>query len=427
MLGERAGVLLAAAGAPWEVEALRVLAAPPGRAVVLKRCVDLPDLLATAATGQARVAVVAAALPGLDADSVSRLRRSGVAVLVVVDAGAAPAGAQLPGVAGVVPAADVATLAVSVPAAAEAVLTADADATPGPGPGGDEDARELPVVAGEGRVVAVWGPTGAPGRTTVAVNLAAELARRGHDTLLVDADGYGGAVAQYLGVLDEVSGLLSAVRLANTGRLDLERLASAAAAIGPSLRVLTGLPRADRWVEVRPAPFDAVLETARKLCEYAVLDLGFGLDQEHATYAAGAPPRNHMTVSGLDHADEVVVVGGADPVGLARLARGLVQLREVVPAAGIRVVVNRTRPSLGWGEQEVRAMVEGFVMPASLHFLPDDPSSADRALATGKPLLEIGESALTRGLAGLADAVHGPVPGPGRRRWLRRRRAGTAR
>ena len=56
--------------------------------------------------------------------------------------------------------------------------------------------------------MAVWGPAGAPGRTTVAVGLAAEIGRR-HRTLLVDADPYGGAVAQQLGVVDEVSGVLA--------------------------------------------------------------------------------------------------------------------------------------------------------------------------------------------------------------------------
>ena len=70
-----------------------------------------------------------------------------------------------------------------------------------------------------GRVVVVWGPAGAPGRTTVAVSLAAVLARRSRRTTLVDADPYGGSVAQHLGILDEVSGLLSAARLAADGTL----------------------------------------------------------------------------------------------------------------------------------------------------------------------------------------------------------------
>lgn len=428
MLGERVGVLLAASSAPWEVQALRVLGAPAAGTVVLKRCVDLADLLATAATGQARVAVVAAGLPGLDADSLSGLRRSGVAVVLVAGAGSPAAGALLTGVHETVPAEDVSALGSLVSAAAAAAdLPGEVGAEPdGPSMTGSASGEPLPEAArAAGRVVAVWGPTGAPGRTTVAVNLAAELASRGHDTLLVDADGYGGAVGQHLGVLDEVSGLLSAVRLANTGQLDVSRLASVARSAGQGLRILTGLPRADRWSEVRPAPFDTLLETARFLSAYVVLDLGFGLEQEPSAFGSSAPQRNHMTVAGLDHADEVVIVGGADPVGLARLARGLVDLPEVGPEVASRVVVNRVRATLAWGEQEIRSMVEGFRVPTSMHFLPDDPAAVDRALVAGRSLLDLGKSPLTRALGELADAVDGHSAATQRRPVrLRRRRAG---
>lgn len=428
MLGERIGVLIAAAGASWEVDALRAVGSP-GRAALLKRCVDLPDLLATASTDQARVAVVARGLPGLDADSVSHLRRHGVAVLLVTQPGPAAPGAVLPGVAGVLAPSEVPGLASLLPAVVAAV--ADIAAPPAPAdPAWSPDAAHRPAAEGgqratSGKVVAVWGPTGAPGRTTVAVNLAAELGRRGHDTLLVDADGYGGAVGQQLGVLDEASGLLGAVRLANAGQLDGARLAASARTAGPGLRVLTGLPRADRWVEVRAAAFDSLVENARALCAFVVLDLGFNLEQEPPGYGAVAAQRNQMTVAGLDHADEVIVVGSADPVGLARMARALVELPEVVPAATMRVVVNRVRPSLGWGEQEVRAMVEGFVTPASMHFLPADTAALDRALVAGRPL-EAGESALGRAVTRLVDALDGDS-GSGSRRRVRRRRAGRGR
>ncbi len=85
-----------------------------------------------------------------------------------------------------------------------------------------------------GRVVAVHGPTGAPGRTTVAIGLAAEHAHRGHRSVLVDADPHGGAVAQHLGVLDEVSGLLASARLVNSGALDARR-SPAAGGSSPSV------------------------------------------------------------------------------------------------------------------------------------------------------------------------------------------------
>ena len=436
MLGERVGVLMAAGGAAWEVEALQVVGGAPSRSVLLKRCVDLPDLLASATTGQARVAVVAAGLPGLDAESLGHLRRGGLGVVVVAGPESVPDAAALPGVFEVVPATDLGRLATVVPAAAAAAAADDTTVQTGVpvlSPPADHAAEEWPGEAEldlPGRILAVWGPTGAPGRTTVATSLAAELARRGHDTLLVDADGYGGAVAQHLGVLDEVSGLLSAVRLANAGRLDAAQLASVARTVVPNLRVLTGLPRADRWVEVRDPAFAAVLDAARRLCPNVVLDLGFNLEQEAQPYGSTAPQRNHMTVAGLEQADEVLVVGSADPVGLARLARGLVELPELAPPSTLtRVVVNRVRPSLGWAEQEVRAMVEGFLTPVSVHFLPEDRGATDRALMAGRPLHEVGQSALAAAVARLADTLDGSgSPAPRRKAvGLRRRRAGRAR
>ncbi|MBY9076472.1 hypothetical protein K1X13_16680 [Nocardioides sp. WL0053] len=403
MLGERVSVLTAAAGAGWEVTALQQLAHGDPRVVLLKRCVDLHDLLATASTGQGRVALVADDLAGLDADSVDRLRRCGLAVVVVSgEVGGAPGRAPHLGVSRVLDRDALHTLVDQVLAVA-----ADTDQTVGVVDGVGEVLEVAPDDAAEGRLVAVWGPTGAPGRTTLAVGLAAELAHRQQTTFLVDADTYGGAVAQHLGVLDEVSGLLGAARLANAGRLDRERLAGVARRLGPHLHVLTGLPRPDRWSEVRESAYATLLDEARGLGSQVVLDLGFGLEQDPPAYGGAAPQRNQMTVTALERADEVLVVGSADPVGLARLARGLVDLLGVVPGSTVRVVVNRVRPSLGWGEKEVRAMVEGFVTPASMHFLPDDRQAADRALVAGRTLVELGDSPLRRGVAEVADAVLG--------------------
>ena len=65
MDSQRTGVLVVASGAPWESAALRELSARP-TIVVLKRCMDVTDLMATAATGQASVAVISLDAPGLD-------------------------------------------------------------------------------------------------------------------------------------------------------------------------------------------------------------------------------------------------------------------------------------------------------------------------------------------------------------------------
>jgi MinD-like ATPase involved in chromosome partitioning or flagellar assembly len=205
--------------------------------------------------------------------------------------------------------------------------------------------------------------------------------------------------------------------------------------VGVGLRVLTGLPRPDRWQEVRPVAFEELLEHAAGLAPYVVLDLGFSLESEPVDpFGSSAPQRNEMTLASLLRADEVLVVGSADPVGLSRLARGLVDLGTLVPGLRARVVVNRTRPSLGWSDRDVRGMVEGFLRPVDVHFLPEDRAAADAALMAGRSLAESGDSSLRDAMTALTAAVLGHPDHPGRgggrgprRRRLRPRRAGTAR
>src|SRR3546814_20290271 len=72
---------------------------------------------------------------------------------------------------------------------------------------------------GRGRSVVVWGPTGGPGRTTVALGLAGEMARRGAAPLVLDVDPWGGSVGQHLGVLAEASGPLACARAHSPGDL----------------------------------------------------------------------------------------------------------------------------------------------------------------------------------------------------------------
>ena len=166
---------------------------------------------------------------------------------------------------------------------------------------------------------------------------------------------------------------------------------------------LTGLPRADRYAEVRPGVLELLVDLARGQGD-VVLDTGFSLEDDPRADVGGRPGRNHMTLAALAAADEVVVVGSADPVGLSRLARGLVEVRDAgVPE--VRVVVNRMRATLGWSERDLAGMVEGFTRLRGLHFLPEDRAVVDRALVAGRTVTEIGDSALGRGLAGLAAAV----------------------
>ena len=149
-----------------------------------------------------------------------------------------------------------------------------------------------------------------------------------------------------------------------------------------------------------------------------------------------------MTLAALDVADEVLVVGSADPVGLSRLARALVELRDVRRRRPRHVVVNRMRPTLGWSEQDVVGWSRGSPRLGRLHFLPEDRAAVDRALVAGARWSRRGlaDRARARGRGRRAGArgndSTGPGPGPPAatarltavplRRRVRRRTAGRA-
>jgi Flp pilus assembly CpaE family ATPase len=391
--------------------------------------VDVSELLAVAATGTGQAALLSAELRRLDGDAVAPLEAAGVAVVGLVEPGDDRAADRLRqlGVRRVLPAdADADAIAQALREAVAGVPSAGRDvADPRaalPVLGAPEDPEERP--AGRGRVVAVWGPTGAPGRTTVAVGVADELSRLGVSTLLVDADVYGGVVAQLLGLLDESPGLAGAARLAAAGNLDAAGLVRLAWAVRPHLRVLTGLARADRWPELRPRAVTAVLEEARRLAAVTVVDCAFSLeDDEELSFDTAAPRRNGATLAVLEGADTVLCVSGADPVSLQRSIRALGELREVLPDVDPVLVVNQVRrgPVPGDPRREIADALERFAGREVRFFLPADRRATDAALAAGRTLAEVaGGSALRVELRALAAAVADVTLPTGRRRGRRR-------
>jgi MinD-like ATPase involved in chromosome partitioning or flagellar assembly len=418
-------VLVAASGASWESGLVSGLDRQRGPLAVVRRCVDIADLLAAAATGQAVAALLAADLPHLDADVVATLLEQNVVPVGITTPGSSDEALRLRRI-GVAVQVDVDRLDEIAPAVVAAHTAARSPERPCHGSADGAVNREAP--AGDGRLIAVWGPAGAPGRSTVAAGLASELSALGRSTLLVDADVYGGSLAQMLGMLDESSGLLAAARNANEGRLDATTLAGHARRLSAGLSVLTGLPRADRWPELRPAAVTGVLSAARSLAACTVLDVGFCLEHDDELGFDSAPRRNGATLRCLEEADLVVAVGSPDPVGLARLTRGLVDLLDAVPGAQISTVVNRMRTSLAWSQTEVAETLTRFTGLSRVSFLPADPQACDRAAVHGRLLREVApDSRLRRGLHELAAELAGApdLRSRGRRRSTVRARRQT--
>ncbi|QDY91794.1 chromosome partitioning protein [Arthrobacter sp. UKPF54-2] len=407
-----------------------------GPVSVVRRCAELAELLAACQTGLARAAVVADGSAELTASLVDRLSAVGVAVVALTDSPDEAARLRGIGVTVAAPAVEADALAALIAGAVEGL------STPGPGAAGsayadhtaalrrsdggrsgrqdrphdgEQDRPRDPArdgTPGAGRIIAVWGPAGAPGRTLVAANIAGELAAEGKSVLLVDADSYGASVAAVLGLLDEAAGLAQACRLADQGLLDeaaLLRIAAPVATRAGSFWVLTGITRADRWTELRPAALSLVYQRAREVAEVTVIDTGFCLEaDEELSFDSMAPRRNAATLRSLELADTVYAIGAADPVGVPRLVRALAELESAVPQALPRVVLNKVRASAvgRLPERQLRDAWSRYGPSTPLEaFLPADPAACDAALLAGSLLLECApDSALRRAIASLVCA-----------------------
>ncbi|PDQ34659.1 MAG: hypothetical protein B5766_10035 [Candidatus Lumbricidophila eiseniae] len=286
--------------------------------------------------------------------------------------------------------------------------------------------RAIPLVGSTGCLV-VWGPPGAPGRTTVAINLAAELAAAGQRVALVEADPDGnGTIARVLGLAVDYGGFAEAYRRAiqlvtmTRGTLDASPSAPAGGtgetqvplretaldvatwrtltqefpSPGGSLVVLSGTTHTGGRIDT--AAVGAVLAGARADADCLVVDVGSAL----AIGNTGLDSRGVLARRCLAAADRIVVVGAADPVGLERVREGAAALRMLAAPTSIDVFVNRVRPRvLGRRPQEhLRTALRG-IGGRSVYRLPNDASATDAALAAAAPLRVVApRSALRRAI-----------------------------
>ena len=298
---------------------------------------------------------------------------------------------------------------------------ADSGATRTDGPG---------AAASPNRLIAVWGPHGAPGRSTVAVQLAALLAAPDRGVALVDADTHAPALALLLGLTDDGPGIAAACRRAELGLLDgaeLSRLSRPAESSGGTIDVLVGINRPSRWPELSAARLRAALDVCRRWSAITLVDVAASLeaDEEIGSDLDG-PRRNAATLSALHSADRIVAVAAADPLGIARFVRGYAELRAEVGDVPVTVAVNKVRPGpLGVDARgQVRRALDRFSGIREVHFLPYDRRALDAAALHARPIPDVaGRSAFATAARTLATTLLRDAHSPGTRR---ERRLGAA-
>jgi MinD-like ATPase involved in chromosome partitioning or flagellar assembly len=287
-----------------------------------------------------------------------------------------------------------------------------------------------------GSVIAVWGPSGAPGRTTLAINIAAEIAAAGHTVVLADVDTYSASIAPRLGMLDEAPGFAAACRLAGSdslNRSELERIAQRYNSPKGAFWVLTGLGRPSRWPELSTERVTRTIDALRHWVDYVVLDTGFSLESdEELSSDLLAPRRNAATVTALRVSDHVVACGLADPIGMARFLRSWVDLAEVTAGSAVSVVINQVRASaLGLNPRgQVLKTLKLLGNIESAVLVPHDQAALDTAVLTGHTLRDASPKSPARVSIRrfvldelIVAAVDQTVRVPRRVRWLGRKAA----
>lgn len=310
----------ASGGATWVPELASYCSAATAIDLIA-RCSDPGELRARLVLDRPDVVVLDSGDEWLDAVLIDSIRTVGAGIVVVGDPGD-PRPARL----GCGTAVD--------PSRPDLVAAAVVAATVPVARGGSGTGRR------GGSVVAVWGPKGGTGRTTVAVNLAWEIASAGTECVLVDADTTGGNVALALGLADQPS-VAALAHAAGRGRAAPGWLDPYPRPL-PRLTVVPGPARAAEWPEVRDADLVVMLAAMRRAVPVVVVDVGACLEDDDELLAQQWPWRRHQAArAAIRTSDAVVATVACDPASIRHAVDAGDDLCTLVDASRVVVLVNK--------------------------------------------------------------------------------------
>lgn len=255
-----------------------------------------------------------------------------------------------------------------------------------------------------GKIHAVLGARGGVGSSTIAHNLATEMAGRSQsDVLLVDMDLVFGTASMNLDV-EANQGLTELIDQAE--RIDTAMIDRVILRHGLNLGILSTSPTLENTRAFTPAAVEAILDVAQSHVPQIVLDI----PHEWGEWVEKT----------LLMADTVAVVSSPELGSLRNAAKMIAQISQLRPNdTDPMLVLNQVGVPrrLEVGEKEIASVIRH--KPAVS--IPFDPRTFSQASSRGKMLADIAKrSAAAKGVRKIADLLnpHKPVPtgrGRGRR------------
>ncbi len=260
-----------------------------------------------------------------------------------------------------------------------------------------------------GRVVTVFSPKGGTGKTVIATNTAASVAKyEGRRALLVDLDLQFGDAAIMLGIEPEktIYDLVVA-----PGELDTEKLAGYVTRHNCGLDILPAPLRPEDAELVTETKLAQLLDVARDLYDVIVVDT--------------SPFFHGPMLATLDRTDELLLVCSLDVPTLknVRLALQTLELLSF-PSERIRLVLNRANSKVGMKPGEVESALE-----VKVRFSVPSDRAVPIAVNRGNPaVLADARADFSRAVREMAKAVapaeaaasapKGAIAPKGERRWF---------
>ncbi len=401
-------------GDPERERALLPALSESGEFVVAERCLAADQLLACLERGQVDVALVASGLHRLNGSALDELAHARIPLVLLASPSCLQPGKETPGVTLPLDADDEA-----VRRALLAVVRGERPRTDPPKSKRDQPLPEPPRTPSSPpsafSVIALASGHGSPGRTTVALSLAAALGAVA-PTVLVDADLAGPSLAAHLDA-DPTRNLYMIAHAEPETERDWNRVLAQETqpltSRSPHGVVLCGVPKPEMRVGLSAGFLERLTAELGRRYRHVVLDVGADL--------LGSESALHRTALRLSQ--QVLLVASADLVGLwhARTVLGLFRGPLQIDLDRTALIINRHDRRYHHGRSEI----EWALGLPTAAVIPCDHGAAQRALAAQQPLVLEGRSRAGRALLDLAERVHGgsivlpPEPNRnGRVRWM---------